>query len=218
MHTMTIALTSLGVGAGLMYVADPQEGRRRRARLRDAVVHTAHTVKTAAGIASRDANHRFIGLSARVVASLVEKPAPTDEVLAARVRTRFGRLVSHPGAIHVTSTSGRVTLSGAVFEAEVDQLVNGVREVPGVTGIDNCLEPHAEAGDISALQGPGPLRVSAAPRALVRWMPTTRVVAGVAGLVLMALASRRRTVRGTAVGLAGFELLERVVRGARSAA
>jgi hypothetical protein len=34
MHKTTIALTSLGVGAG-MYFADQQEGRCRRARLRD---------------------------------------------------------------------------------------------------------------------------------------------------------------------------------------
>jgi hypothetical protein len=217
MQKTTIALTSLGVGAGLMYFADPQEGKRRRARLRDAVVHTAHTVETAAGTASRDAEHRFIGLAARAVASLVEKPAPTDEVLTARVRTRVGRLVSHPGAIDVTATSGRITLSGPVFEGEVEQLVNSVRDVPGVSAIDNHLEPHAEAGDISALQGPGPLKLDMA-RAWVRWTPTTGLMAAAAGLALMALASRRRTLRNTAFGLAGFELLEQAVRGARAAA
>lgn len=217
MHRTTIALTSVGVGAGLMYFADPQEGRRRRARLRDALVHTAHTMETAAGATSRDAEHRFVGLAARAVTSLVEKPAPTDSVLAARVRTRVGRLVSHPGAIDVTATSGRVTLSGAVFEAEVEQLVEGVRAVPGVTAVDNRVEPHAEAGDTSALQGPGPLKLDTTSRWL-RWTPTTRVMAGVAGLALMALASRRRTMRDTAVGLAGFELFEQAMRGIRAVA
>jgi uncharacterized membrane protein len=47
--------------------------------------------------------------------------------------------------------------------------------------------------------------------------PTTRVVAGAAGLALMAIGSRRRTLRDTAVGLAGFELLEQAVRGACAA-
>ena len=218
MHKATIALTSLGMGAGLMYLADPQEGRRRRARLRDAVVHTAHTVQAAANTASRDVEQRVVGVAARARASLVEKPTPTDEVLAARVRTRVGRLVSHPGAIDVTATSGRVTLSGEVFEAEVDQLINGVRGIPGVTVIENHLEPHVEAGDISALQGPGPRKLYTAPRAWLRWTPTTRVIAGAAGLAVMALASRRRTVRGTAVSLAGFELLEQAMRGGRAAA
>ena len=213
MRKTTIALASIGVGAGLMYLADPQEGRRRRARLRDAAVHTAHRVQATAGSASRDAEQRVGGLAARALASVVERPAPADEVLAARVRTRVGRLVSHPGAIDVTATSGRVTLTGPVFEAEVQQLVDGVRAVPGVTAIDNHLEPHAEAGDISALQGPGPLPLDTT-RGWLRWTPTTRVIAGVAGLGLMAFASRRRMVRDTAVGLAGFELLERAVRGA----
>ena len=33
-----IALSGLGLGAATMYVADPVEGRRRRARLRDVAV------------------------------------------------------------------------------------------------------------------------------------------------------------------------------------
>jgi hypothetical protein len=41
-------------------------------------------------------------------------------------------------------------------------------------------------------------------------------MAGAAGLALLALASRHRTVRKTAVGVAGFELLEQAVRGARA--
>lgn len=212
-----IALTGIGLGAGIMYLADPQEGKRRRARLRDAVVRTSHTVEAAAGTASRDVENRFVGLAARALASLVEKPAPADEVLAARVRARVGRLVSHPGAIEVKAASGRITLSGPVFEAEVEQLVKGVRAVPGVTEIDNHLEPHAEAGDVPALQGPGPLAIHAAA-SWARWTPTTRVMAGAAGLALVALASRHRAIRETAVGLAGFELLEQAVRGARAAA
>lgn len=218
MNKGMIALTSVGLGAGIMYLADPQEGRRRRARLRDAVVHTSHTLETAAGTASRDVENRFAGLGARMRASLAEQPAPIDDVLAARVRARIGRLVSHPGAIEVKAMAGRIALSGPVFEAEVEQLVNGVRAVAGVTDVENHMEPHAEAGDVSALQGPGPLHVSAASPGWVRWTPTTRVMAGAAGLALMALASRRRTMREAAVGLAGFELLEQAVRGARAAA
>ncbi|MGE5246073.1 MAG: BON domain-containing protein [Betaproteobacteria bacterium] len=218
MNKARIALAGLGAGMGVMYFADPQEGRRRRARLRDLVVHTAHTLQDAAGVASRDMDNRLVGLAARTAAALAAAPAPSDEVLAARVRTRLGRLVSHPSALDVTASAGRVTLSGPVFEAEVRQLIEGVRAVPGVAGVDTRLEPHAEAGDIPALQGPGPLHVHAAPEAWIRWTPTTRAMAGAAGLALIVLASRRRSVRETAVGLAGFELLEEAVRGARAAA
>jgi hypothetical protein len=216
MNRGTIALTGLGLGAGVMYLADPQEGRRRRARLRDAIVHTGHLLEAATGRASRDIENRVAGLGARAAASLATQPPPIDDVLAARVRARIGRLVSHPGAIDVKAASGRIVLSGPVFNAEVEQLVEGVRAVSGVTQIDNQLEPHAQAGDIPALQGPGPLRLRGVPPGWARWTPTTRVMAGAAGLALMALAARRRAIRETAVGLAGFELLEQAVRGART--
>lgn len=35
MKTIAIALTAFGLGAALMYVGDPLEGRRRRAHLRE---------------------------------------------------------------------------------------------------------------------------------------------------------------------------------------
>ena len=212
MNKATIALASLGVGAGVMYLADPQEGRRRRARLRDVAVRTSHVVEAAAGTASRDVENRVTGLLARTRASLTAQPTPIDDVLAARVRARIGRLVSHPGAIDVKATAGRIALSGPVFAAEIEQLLDGVREVPGIAQVENHLEPHAEPADIPALQGPGPLDLRAASPGWVRWTPTMRVIAGAAGLALVALASQRRTAGRTAVGLAGFELLEQALR------
>ena len=218
MDRRMLALASLGIGAGVMFFADPQEGKRRRARVRDAVVHASHTVQEAACTTSHDVENRLAGLAARAAAPVGGRPVPSDDVLAARVRSRLGRLVSHPGAVEVKATSGRITLSGPVFEAELEQLVGGVRAVPGVSHVDAQLEPHAEAGDVSALQGRGPLDLHAIPRGWARWTPTTRLVAGAAGLALMAMAAQRRTIGKTAVGLAGFELLEQALRGARAAA
>jgi hypothetical protein len=208
MNKGTIALTGLGIGAGVMYLLDPAGGKRRRARARYLVVHSSHTVKNAAGAASRDLEHRVAGLAARTHALLSAHPAPSDDVLAERVRARVGRLVSHPGAIEVKADSGVISLSGPVFAAESARLVHGVRAVPGVTRVDDRLERHAEAGNVSALQGRG-----AAHAGGWHWTPTTQVMAGAAGLALMALAARRRTIRGTAVGLAGFELFEQALRG-----
>ncbi len=217
MTKTTIALTGLAMGAGLMYLIDPQEGNRRRARVRDAAKHTAHTVQDAAGTASRDLSNRVAGLGARTAAALATAAAVSDEVLAARVRARVGRLVSHPVAIGVSFASGRVTLKGPLFDAEVGQLMDGVLAVAGVTGIENHLEPHAHADDIPALQGTGPLYLGADGPTVVRWTPTTRVAAAAAGLTLLAMALRHRSIRDTAVSLAGFELLEQAVRGARAA-
>jgi hypothetical protein len=200
MNKGVIALAGLGLGAGLMYFADPQKGKGRRARLRDTAVHGSHTLKDAAGAASRDTEHRLAGIAARARAAVAHRPAPNDDVLAARVRSRLGRLVSHPGAIEVKAASGRVALTGPVFEAELNQLLHGVRAVDGVIEIENLLESHADAADIPALQGAGPLEFRALPPAWIRWTPATRVLAGAAGLALaLALVvAGRRTIQNTA--------------------
>ena len=218
MNKGLVALAGIGVGAGIMYLADPREGRRRRARLRELTIHSIHTVKMIAGMTSRDVEHRLSGLAARTLDRLIEEEAPLDDVLAARVRARLGRLVSHPGAIDVTTNKGTVIVSGPIFEAEVEQLLKGVGAVPGVTAIENRLEPYQDAGHVSALQGPGPREVPRMPASWRRWSPTARLIAGVAGLALVALSSPNRPVRGAATGIAGVELLERALWGARARA
>jgi len=218
MNKGLVALTGIGIGAGIMYLADPNEGRRRRARLREVTVHTTHTMKAIAGMTSRDVEHRLSGLAARTLARLIEEGVPPDDVLAARVRARLGRLVSHPGAIDLTADKGTVTVSGPIFEAEVEQLMKGVEAIPGVTAIENRLEPHRDAGHVSALQGPGPREMSRMPASWRGWSPTARLIAGLAGLALVALSSPNRPVRGAATGIAGVELLERALLGTRARA
>ena len=57
-------LAGLGVGAGLMYVLDPQSGRRRRALARDQAVHLAHEARDTARVVGRDLRNRAQGLAA----------------------------------------------------------------------------------------------------------------------------------------------------------
>jgi hypothetical protein len=217
MKTRTIALATLGLGAGIMFLADPQEGRRRRARLRDGAVHAGHRVQSTARMTAHDVANRVTGLKARAI-SVVDGPdAADDEVVAERVRARLGRLVAHPHAVRVKVADGRVSLGGPVFEAEVQQLFEGVRRVRGVGGIVDELERHVDAGHIPALQGAGPLDRRANAQ-WMRWTPTARVMLGAAGLGLLAMAARQRRIPQAAIGLAGLELLEKAVRGARPAA
>jgi hypothetical protein len=198
-----------------MYLLDPSRGRRRRARLGEAASHVSHRAQDMAGMTARDVQHRLSGLAARTLDWLVEEGAPADEVLVERVRARLGRLVSHPGAIDVFASGGTVTLKGPVFEAEVDQVTKGVASVPGVTAVENRLEPHRDAARVSALQGPGPYTIPAAPARWLRWTPTARLIAGLAGLALVALSSPKRPVRGAATGITGVELIDRALLGDR---
>jgi hypothetical protein len=53
-----------GLGAGLMYLLDPQAGRRRRALVRDKAVSLAREVEDAAGVVTQDMKNRAQGLAA----------------------------------------------------------------------------------------------------------------------------------------------------------
>jgi hypothetical protein len=218
MNRAAIAITGIGLGAAAMYVLDPDRGRRRRARVREAAAHASHRARAVAGTTARDVRHRLSGVAARALDGLIDEPAPSDEVLVERVRAQLGRLVSHPGAIDAAARSGTVTLSGPVFEAEVEQLLNGVGSVAGVVAIENRLEPHEDAGHVSALQGPGPRAVPAPTATWRRWTPTARLIAGLAGLALVALSSPHRPLRGAATGITGVELIERALFGRRARA
>ena len=142
----------LGVGAALMYLFDPERGNRRRALLRDKVFHVAHSTGEKVDVKSRDAANRLHGLLARTK-SLVTRERVPDTLLAERVRSRIGHVVSHPGSIEVTVQDGRVTLVGPALTRELDPLLSEVERVRGVAGVENKLELHEEPGSVPGLQG-----------------------------------------------------------------
>src|SRR2546423_7524759 len=106
----------IGLGAGLMYVLDPDRGRRRRALVRDKVARVINKTRDATGKTLRDTRHRARGLVAGA-RSLLKREQVSDEVLIERVRSKMGRVVSHPHSIGVTADRGRVTLRGPILES-----------------------------------------------------------------------------------------------------
>ena len=203
-----LVLGGLGLGAGLMYMLDPNRGRRRRALVRDRLVHTAHAMRDATGTTSRDLGHRARGLWAEG-SHLLKHDGASDEVLAARVRSRLGRAVSHPHAIQVTAGNGRVSLSGQVLADEVDDLLSCVSKVRGVQEVENLLAIHAEAGDVLGLQGGRTRPNGNSPFMPANWSPTARLLAGVTGGALTAWCLKRRDSVGMAFGALGCGLLVR---------
>jgi hypothetical protein len=216
MNKIAVAFAGAAVGAGVMFLFDPRRGRRRRARLGEAAAHVAHRTQAIAGLTERDVRHRLTGAAARALDRLVAKSAPSDEVLVERVRARLGRLVSHPGAIEVVASAGTVTLKGPVFDAEVDQLLRGVATVAGVTAVEHKLEPHGDAVHVSALQGRGPHTAQRPAANWLRWTPTSRLAAGVAGAALLALSLPKRPLRGAAAAAWGVELIACALLGDRT--
>jgi osmotically-inducible protein OsmY len=157
MQTKRFALFSLGIaaGAGLMYLLDPQLGRRRRGISRDKAKHFARIGLRAAGTAGHHVLNRVRGRAIQWRSHLTEELV-SDDVLVDRVRARLGRIIPHSHAIEVHAAEGRVTLRGKVAVADVARLIAEVTKVPGVRDVDDRIEPHAaQVNEAQALSGRG---------------------------------------------------------------
>ena len=175
-----------------MYLLDPDQGRRRRAGIRDRVGRAARISADAVEATRRDALHRASGAAARIRGRLHREPAD-DRVLVERVRAQLGRVVSHPHAIAVQATDGIVTLRGVILQAELPQLLSSVKNVPGVRDLVSELEAHVEPGNVPALQGSRPRPGLQAGILQRGWSPTAGLLIGTAGVVLAMYALRAQT-------------------------
>ena len=178
MNNRGALMAGAGIGAGMIYLLDPECGARRRARLRDTVVHMATLTKRAVDTTRRDALHRTYGTAASL-RRFVGREVVDDDVVVERVRAKLGRLVSHPHAVTVAATNGSVTLSGSILKHEVPRLIHAIRRVRGVCDVTDQLDPHED--NVPALQGG---RMAARSRREVRpprWTATTRSLIAAAG-------------------------------------
>src|SRR3954468_8242047 len=115
------SLTSLALGATLMYYLDPQAGRRRRALLRDQLAHAERLLREGRRVTARDVVNRAQGVWAEATRWLRAEPG-SDAELVERVRAKLGRVVSHPHGLRVSASEGRVELTGPILAREVDTL------------------------------------------------------------------------------------------------
>jgi uncharacterized membrane protein len=213
------AAAGAGVGAGLMYLLDPDRGRRRRALARDQTVHYLHETADATGTAARDLRHRGMGLIAQSRRRLQPVP-PGGQALADRVRAELADLTRYPGAIEVEVRDGIVTLAGPVLRQEADQVRRMVADLPGVTGVEDRLEIKEQASDLppSARQQAQAARWQPKPELLQqRWAPGPRLLAGAAGGGLICYGIARRGPSGLLAGVAGAAVLARAATNRRLA-
>jgi hypothetical protein len=153
-------LGGVGLGAGLMYLLDPDGGRRRRALARDKAVHGLKVSGKALRRTSADLGNRTRGLVAEA-GSLLHKGSADDRKLEGRVRSKLGRHLSHPSALQVQCQDGLVTLSGPVLASELDKVLAKVQKIKGVHEVESRLEINDEAslqGESSNGSRRGPLK------------------------------------------------------------
>jgi uncharacterized membrane protein len=196
---LPVAAAAAAVGAGIMYLVDPDRGARRRALVRDKSVHSARRLGSLIDKASRDLTYRTRGLVAE--ARSLGDDHPSDERLRERVRAELGRVVSHPHSIHVEASEGVVSLQGPIPASEVRGLVTRVRRVPGVRGIEDHLTPSACTD----------ARTKGSRDARERWSPIARVGLGAAAAGLIAYGVKQRGSLGLLSAAAGTAILLRDV-------
>lgn len=145
--TALIAGLGAALGAGVMYLLDPKQGRRRRSLVGDKLTKARHKTQDAVTRTARDAKNRASGLAheAKLRVGGQEGDVP-DDVLVNRVRAEMGHVIEKPQEVTVTSLGGRVTLSGKVKPEEVERLTSTVSHVAGVVGVENRLDTSPKAG------------------------------------------------------------------------
>jgi uncharacterized membrane protein len=209
-RSVASALTGAVTAAGVIYYFDATSGRRRRAELSERSASTARRLLSRLRVAGRDLGNRAGGMASRAVNAL--RPSRlSPEVLAERVRACLGRVVSHPGAIHVSvEEPGVVLLTGAVLAWEHRPLVKAILMVSGVSRVRDELAVYESAEHVSALQGGVPRRGRRPELLQDRWSPGMRLLMAAAGGSLL-VGSRRRGPLGALGTLAGGALLLRSV-------
>jgi hypothetical protein len=198
----------LGLGTGLMYLLDPDRGRRRRALLRDKGAWAARKTGDCLEVTARDLRNRTQGMVTEIQ-SHFSSEAVDDGKLVERVRSKLGRIVSHPGAIQVTAQNGVVTLSGPILVEEIPELLACTNGVQGVKQVINTLDAHEHADNHPALQGGRERQGSQFEFFQENWSPAARLIAGAAGASLAAYGGVRRDALGAGLGTAGLLLLTR---------
>ncbi|HUF11099.1 MAG TPA: SRPBCC family protein [Rhodothermales bacterium] len=199
------------VGALVMYFLDPSRGARRRGLLRNQVDHLRRKGVDFAGAAAKDARNRTVGLIARIRSSRVHEGAIFDDILVERIRSRMGRVVSHPRAIEITSDGGAVTLRGDILKREARDLIHAVESIRGVETVVNHLEIYDTAAGVPRLQPDGGEPGDRQNVFQENWAPATRAAAGIAGGVLLTTGLRRGGALGVGSSVLGIGLIARSI-------
>ena len=198
-------LAGLCAGAAAAYFAHPEYGKKRRAALADGtrklLVKAAHEGKKSL----YDSQHHLAGMAAMLRTSF-SHASPSDRVLEARIRSRLGREVSHPRAIHVVCDGGVAILWGLVWEKELAPLLEAVGKIPGVREVTD----HLEIGTPDELPAERPDTLKEARDQIrLNWSPSKRLLVGAGGAALALGGLQRKDPWGTMLAMIGAGLTVR---------
>jgi uncharacterized membrane protein len=197
-------LTIFGLGAGLMYFWDPDQGRRRRSLLRDRANATVNDLQDGLDKAGEDLRNRARGMQMDLMSAVDPKREVPDDVLVRRARSQMGRYVTHPGSINIRAEQGRLHLTGPILADQVDRLTRALQAVPGVKGVENRLEVHQTAGNVPGLQGQPQRNEPNFELLQENWSPGIRLLAGAGGGLLTLYGMARGGLLGLPIAVMGL--------------
>lgn len=131
-------ITSIGLGAALMYLFDPERGKARRAQIGDRVKSTASEAEQSAQKLAQNVRNRAAGMKAKM--SKTEEAAD-DAILIARIKSELGHVIERADRVQVEANLGYITLRGELPQGEIEKAVETAESVDGVIEVDNQLQP-----------------------------------------------------------------------------
>ncbi len=141
-------LSLAGIGAGLMYFFDPQQGNRRRKMLVDRVGALFRRGARRTTQAGRGVAATAYGVRQKATHLREEEKDLDDVTLARKVETEIFRDADVPkGQINVNAENGVIVLRGEAENQEmITDLVEKARSIQGVRDVENLLHlPGTEA-------------------------------------------------------------------------
>ena len=204
-------LVTLGLGAGLMYFFDPQQGNRRRAQVQNQINRWINDLDASIDTGKRDLRNRTRGVLSEMTARLSDQDAP-DWILEERVRSNFGRISNNTRAIDVRADGGHIYLSGPALRADRDDILKAAARTRGVYGVEDELRLFDNPQDIPSLQaGTSPGRETGPETQQQNWSPATRLISGVGGSLLTLYGLRRSGLTKPLLSTAGLIITARSV-------
>jgi len=200
--SLAVGAVCMGVGAGMMYLFDPNRGRTRRAIARDKAISLYHASGEAVSRTAEDLRNRATGIASGTKSLLKSEPV-SNEKLVERVRSKMGRYVSRPNAIEIDADNGNVRLRGSIFADELAKFLHCVKGIPGVASVDSQLVQDMRSPEVQPRSG------EQWDFMKKNWSPTTRVMASAVGGGLLLYGMKSRSHMGKATATVGLGLLTR---------
>lgn len=146
-----------------MYFMDPRSGNRRRAFIRDKTNRFERLMLQFFDKRSRDLYNRVYGTVLETRGRFVNVESVDDDILIERVRSKIGRVVSHPKLVGIEAHDGHIRLMGVALRNEIPHIYAAAKTVRGVHGVTNAIQAAHGEREIAAsasARGANPPRTS----------------------------------------------------------